>query len=246
MLGAETATAVARTLPGHRERWVPILAVLAVLALLKLGTAVLGITGAVVGTIATIGILAVVTHKGRATLHDLGLSRASLRRGAGWSLGFAAVFAGGFAVTALVAKVVPAVAAWVQSLQVAAPDWDMLALQALVTIPLGTVLIEEIAFRGALPALFGRAGASARRAIVASAVLFGVWHVAPSLSAGVASGAAPGSVVLAVAGTVVFTTASGLGLGWLRHRSRSLLPPMVVHLATNTLGLGLLWFVTLG
>jgi membrane protease YdiL (CAAX protease family) len=77
-------------------------------------------------------------------------------------------------------------------------------------------------------------------------MLFGLWHVAPSLAAATGQGAPAASVVLAVLGTVVFTTASGIGLGWLRHRSRSLLPPMVVHLATNSLGLGLLWFVTLG
>ena len=230
---------------GRLDRWMPILAVLVVLAVLKVATSVFGITGAVVGVLATAGVLAVVTRRGRATLHDLGLSRQALRRGALWSLAFGAVFAAGFGATAVVARVVPAVATWVQSLQVAAPNWDMIALQAFVTIPLGTVLIEEVAFRGALPALLGRAGASTRRAVVISALLFGMWHIAPSVSAGVGSGAAPASVLIAVLGTVVFTTASGLGLGWLRHRSRSLLPPMVVHLATNSLGLGLLWVVTL-
>ncbi len=231
---------------GHRERWMPILAVLAVLAVLKVATSVLGITGAVVGVLATAGVLAVATRRGRATLHDIGLSRAAVRRGVLWSLAFGGVFAAGFAATAAVARVVPAVAAWVQSLQVAAPNWDMIAFQAFVTIPLGSVLIEEVAFRGALPALLGRAGASTRRALVISALLFGMWHIAPSVSAGVGSGAAPASVAIAVLGTVVFTTASGLGLGWLRHRSRSLLPPMAVHLATNSLGLGVLWVVTLG
>lgn len=230
----------------HRERWIPVLAVLAVLATLKVATSVIGLAGAAVGVLATAGVLAVVVRRGRVTLHDIGLSGAALRRGAIWSLGFGALFAAGFAVTAAVARVVPAVSAWVQSLQVAAPEWDTLALQAFVTIPLGTVLIEEVAFRGALPALFGRAGASARRAVIASALLFGMWHIAPSVSAGLTQGAAASSIAIAVAGTVVFTTASGIGLGWLRHRSRSLLPPMVVHLATNTLGLGLLWFVTLG
>lgn len=244
MLGTDAATNVARALPAHRERWQPIVGVLAVLALLKLATSVLGITGAVVGVLATAGVLVVVRHHARLSLHDIGISWHALRRGAVWSLAFGGMFAAGFAAVGLIARIVPTVAAWVSSLQVSAPDWDMVALQALVTIPLGTVLVEEVAFRGALPALLGRAGASARRAIVVSAVLFGLWHVAPSLSAGVASGAPPASVALAVAGTVLFTTVSGIGLGWLRHRSRSLLPPMAVHLATNSLGLGLLWLVT--
>lgn len=243
MVGAAAST-VSHALPPHRERWLPILGVLLVLGGLKVGTAVIGVTGAVVGVLATVGVLA-VTRAGRATWHDLGLSRQALRKGVLWSLGFFTLFAAGFALTALAAKVLPAVADWVQSLQVTAPEPRTMALQALVTIPLGTVLIEEIAFRGALPALLGRAGAGTRTAIVISAVLFGLWHIAPSLTAAMANSTSGTPVWLAVLGTVVFTTASGIGLGWLRHRSRSLLPPMFVHLATNSLGVALLWFLAL-
>lgn len=245
MVGAVTARTVSHALPPHRERWLPILGVLLVLGGLKVGTAVFGVTGAVVGVIATVAVLA-VTRAGRATWHDLGLSRQALRKGIVWSLGFFSLFAAGFALTALAAKVLPAVADWVQSLQVTAPEPRTMALQALVTIPLGTVLIEEIAFRGALPALLGRAGAGTRTAILISAVLFGLWHIAPSLTAAMADTQSATPVWLVVVGTVVFTTASGIGLGWLRHRSRSLLPPMFVHLATNSLGVALLWFLTLG
>ncbi len=245
MLGSALPSAVAPVLPNHRQRWLPIVGVLAVLAALKVGTAVLGVTGAVLGVVATVAVLA-VTRAGRATWHDLGLSLRALRTGLLWAAGFFALFAAGFALFAVAARAVPALTAWVASLQVSAPEPNALALQALVTIPLGTVLIEEVAFRGALPALLGRAGAGTRTAVVGSAVLFGLWHVAPSLSVALEDGASSTPVWLVVVGTVVFTTASGIGLGWLRHRSRSLLPPMMVHLATNSLGVALLWFVALG
>lgn len=244
MVVAATVDADSHASPVHRGRWLPILGVLAVLAGLKVGTAVLGVTGAVVGVVATVAVLA-VTRASRATWHDLGLSRHALRKGVVWSLAFFSVFAAGFALTALAAKVLPAVADWVQGLQVTAPEPRTMALQALVTIPLGTVLIEEIAFRGALPALLGRAGAGTRSAIIISAILFGLWHIAPSLTAAMADTQSGTPVWLVVLGTVVFTTASGIGLGWLRHRSRSLLPPMFVHLATNSLGVALLWFLTI-
>lgn len=243
--GAGSARAVPRAFLDHRGRWAPIVGVLLVLAGLKVGTAVFGVTGAVVGVIATIGVLA-VTRAAQATWHDLGLSPQALRTGLAWSLGFFSLFAAGFALTAMAAKVLPAVAQWLQSLQVATPEPRTLALQAFVTIPLGTVVIEEVAFRGALPALLGRAGAGTRTAIVGSAVLFGLWHIVPSLAAATAGSESGTPVWLVVLGTVVFTTASGVGLGWLRHRSRSLLPPIFVHLATNSLGVALLWFVTLG
>ncbi|MBW1604551.1 CPBP family intramembrane metalloprotease [Streptomyces sp. JJ66] len=53
--------------------------------------------------------------------------------------------------------------------------------QALVDVPLGTVLLEEWAFRGVLPTLlaprYGR-----RRADAMAATLFGLWHVMPSVA----------------------------------------------------------------
>ncbi|MET9258558.1 CPBP family glutamic-type intramembrane protease [Amycolatopsis sp. NPDC004079] len=51
---------------------------------------------------------------------------------------------------------------------------------ALARIQLGTVLIEEIAFRGVLPALLG---ASERwRPVLSASVLFGLRHLLPSLA----------------------------------------------------------------
>jgi membrane protease YdiL (CAAX protease family) len=228
-----------------RGRWIPILGVVLVLATFKVSTAVLGVAGVAAGIVATIALLG-VTRAGRASWHDLGLSRKALRTGLLWSSGFFALFASGFVLTAVAARVVPAVATWLENLEVSATEPRLVALHALVTIPLGTVLVEEVAFRSALPTLLGRVGAGTRTAIVASAVLFGLWHVAPSLTAALDDAGAGLPVWVVVLGTVVFTTTSGIGLGWLRHRSGSLLPAFVVHMATNSLGVTLLWFLTLG
>ena len=51
-----------------------------------------------------------------------------------------------------------------------------LLLDVLVTIPLGTVVVEELAFRGALLGLLRQAMPTAR-AVVACSLLFGLWHV---------------------------------------------------------------------
>jgi membrane protease YdiL (CAAX protease family) len=70
-------------------------------------------------------------------------------------------------------------------------------------------------------------------------VLFGFWHVLPSLHLGSANqGVADtvGTGFLAVAGTVVFTTIGGLVFGELRRRSDSVLASVGVHWATNALG----------
>jgi membrane protease YdiL (CAAX protease family) len=113
-----------------------------------------------------------------------------------------------------------------------------LAYQALVRIPLGTVVLEELAFRGVLPALFARS-MSVRQAVAASSALFGLWHILPALSAAAAndlfSGVA-GRAALA-AGAVGITTAAGVVFCGLRLRSGSVVAPMLAHTATNSLGL---------
>jgi membrane protease YdiL (CAAX protease family) len=242
---ASTVAVVASPLR-ERRPWLLVLGVLAVLAVMKGASVLIGTTGTVaVGVLGALGVVA-VTRMGRLDWHDLGVSRQALRQGLLWSIGFFGLFAGGFALVMLLAHLLPPLAQWVQGLEVQGVVPGSALYQALVAIPLGTVLVEEVAFRSALPALLGRAGAGTRTAIVSSATLFGLWHVAPSLTTALEDPSRNLPVWVVVAGTVVFTTAAGVGLGWLRHRSGSLLPPMLVHLATNSLGVVLLWTLTLG
>jgi membrane protease YdiL (CAAX protease family) len=125
--------------------------------------------------------------------------------------------------------------------------------RTLVAIPLGTVLMEEIAFRGVLPAMFRRRTAPDRngavRADVYAALLFGLWHVLPSLDLTEANPVfadllpGPLGVVAAVVGGVVGTAAAGMGLSWLRNRSGSLAAPAMLHISSNSIGYVLAWLV---
>jgi uncharacterized protein len=81
--------------------------------------------------------------------------------------------------------------------------------RVLVVIPLGTVVPEELAFRGLLLALLGRRH-GVLGGILLSSGLFGLWHVVPSLG--------------------------GALLCWLRLRSGSLLAPILTHWTVNGLG----------
>jgi membrane protease YdiL (CAAX protease family) len=49
--------------------------------------------------------------------------------------------------------------------------------------------------------------------------------------------------VLVVVGAVTITFLAGLVFCWLRLRSRSLIAPIVAHMATNGLALAVAWFV---
>ena len=162
-----------------------------------------------------------VARLGGLTTDELGLSRARVGDGAR---------VGGVAFGAISAVVaIGAVAGALEDDRTDVSAADM-AVRALVVIPLGTVVAEELAFRGALHGLLSRV-TSPRAALAAGSVLFGLWHVAPVWSQG------PATIV----GTTLATTVAGAGFVWLRRRSGSVLAPMLAHLGTNSTTFALSW-----
>ena len=103
-----------------------------------------------------------------------------------------------------------------------------------VYIPLGTVVFEEVAFRGALPALLDPAGRSVARSVVVPAVVFGAWHIV-SGRAFVAAHQHGDQPTGSVRGIVASTTAAGLVLGAARRVGGHLAAPGLMHLTANAL-----------
>lgn len=167
---------------------------------------------------------------------ELGLSRASIGSGLRWGLGVVAVLAAGLAVAVLV----PALHGLLDDDRADVGGWSML-WRVLVVIPIATVLVEEVVFRGVLLGLLQRL-LPAVRALVASAVVFGLWHPLPVWRGGGAGDLGGGSIG-AVAATFVATFAAGLGFGWLRQRSGSLVAPICAHIGTNSLTFAAAWLV---
>jgi membrane protease YdiL (CAAX protease family) len=122
-----------------------------------------------------------------------------------------------------------------------------LAYQVLIRIPLGTALFEEVAFRGVLFGQWQRT-TSLRGAAIGTSVMFGLWHILPTLGRldlNPAGGYAvnwPATVGI-VAGAMVATAAAGLVFVWLRLRSGSLLAPIVAHAAINSSAFLVGWLV---
>jgi membrane protease YdiL (CAAX protease family) len=112
-------------------------------------------------------------------------------------------------------------------------------LDALVLIPVGTVLLEEVAFRGVLWGLLRRARGTGTATVVSS-LLFGLWHALPSLGLASDNQAISGTVgsgksaqVVTVLATMGFTALAGVVFCELRRRSGSLLAPAGLHWAVN-------------
>lgn len=168
---------------------------------------------------ATAGLVLAVRAAGTSA-DDLGLSR--WRVGARWGGGALALTTVGYALAL-------AVPAGRTALAGSVPEGSTpreLAARILVHIPLGTVLCEEVAFRGVLAALAQRQLPD-RRARALTALVFGLWHLSSARRDARAS----------VPGTVLFTGLGGVVLGRLRAASGSVLAPMGLHLGTNGVGL---------
>src|SRR4051794_2687257 len=166
---------------------------------------------------------------------ELALGRDRLAAGCRWALGSIGVVAGVYVVGVLLPLTRPGFL----DVRYHLPLPEALRT-AFVVIPLGTVVLEELAFRSVLWGFLSR-HLREWQVLAATSVLFGFWHVLPALHVGAANqgvadaiGGAGGGLV--VAGTVALTTVGGLVFGELRRRSGSVLASAGAHWATNALG----------
>jgi membrane protease YdiL (CAAX protease family) len=171
------------------------------------------------------------------TWAQLGLGRERLRHGLAWGLGAIAVVGAVYAVGLLLPMT--------RSLFLDSRyhlDTPQALITAFVVIPLGTVLLEEVAFRGVLWGMLRR-HMRVWKVLLMSSLMFGLWHVVPALGSagrGGLTGVLPDigipATVLIVLGTVAFTALGGVIAGELRRRSGSVLASAGMHWATNALG----------
>lgn len=153
---------------------------------------------------------------------QLGLSTAGL--------GLALAIGGVVAVTVVVGGWVPVTRPLFADRRMAGVGALGTGYRALIRIPLGTVLLEEVAFRGVLFALFDRLGPRGW-AVAASSALFGLWHIVPARATLRTNGrSARPAVVTAVVAAMALV---GGGLCWLRLTTGGLAAPALVHAAAT-------------
>jgi membrane protease YdiL (CAAX protease family) len=194
----------------------------------------LGLANAVVG----IAVLSAIVWWAGGTRDDVGLGAGTLWRGTKW----AAALIGIVASVYLVGALLPFTRELFSDTRTGHLAGGEVALKMFVTVPLGTVLLEEYAFRGVLWGLIRRYRGTFA-ATAGSSLLFGLWHVLPSLHLSTQKpaltavfGHSPVGAAVADLGAVLFTSAAGVLFCELRRRSDSLLAPIGLHWATNALG----------
>ena len=157
---------------------------------------------------------------------ELGLARRDVPRGVQAGLAASLVVA----VVLALAVLLPSAESFLDDEVVATDSAAMRWFRPLVRIPLGTVVVEEVLFRSVLFGLIARSRGEVA-AVAATAALFGLWHVVPAWESAEGGAAA---VVGAVVATVAVTTVAGVVFALLRRRSRSVVAPMLTHVATNS------------
>ncbi|KOG10010.1 CPBP family intramembrane glutamic endopeptidase [Streptomyces viridochromogenes] len=197
----------------------------------------------VVVCVTATAVLLLIARWDGLTLTDLGLDAAAVRRGLRW----APVLVGVVLLVLVLLLAVPAGREAFRDARAADLSVGRLLWVTLVRVPLGTVLLEETAFRGVLWAMIRRRRGTAWATAVSS-LLFGLWHLMPSRginrsNAAVASvfGDGPAGVAPTVAVAIAATAVAGVVLCELRRRSGSLLTPMALHWAVNSLGYAFAW-----
>lgn len=177
---------------------------------------------------AMIGVVSSIAVASALTTDELGLTRAALPRGLRY---------GAVAATVIGAAVAAAVLVGVDPTgtigdRAAVTGREML-FQVFVEIPIATVLLEELAFRGVLAGLLARI-ASPGWVLGLTSLAFGVWHVSPNQFTSFADA---GGALATVAGTAV----AGAAFMLLRRRSGSLAAPLLAHWGTNGVAFLVAW-----
>jgi membrane protease YdiL (CAAX protease family) len=222
---------------GRRARLAATVVVVFALAGVNVANHVLGWDTMWLGPVGAVALLAFARWQGL-TWHQLGLARHTHARGIRWGLGVIGVVA----MVYLAGILLPSTRTAFLDARYHLPPAGAL-FTAFVMIPVGTILLEEVAFRSVLWGFLSR-HARMWQVLVASSVLFGFWHVFPAMASATGNEAigsavaalGPFAKVAVVGGTVVFTALGGVLAGELRRRSGSIFASVGMHWATNSLG----------
>jgi membrane protease YdiL (CAAX protease family) len=175
------------------------------------------------------GGLLVIYKLASLNLEDIGLSRARIGTGLKYGLATIAIILIVFLALYLINQNIFSDKRYDQSLHAA-------LISALFIVPLQTVLFEELAFRGIMPALLKNIGAGFWITLITSALIFGLWHIATAPKGNLA-GVSSSSNLLIIGVVFAATASAGAILYFLRYQSDSLVAPISVHWFVNGLAI---------
>ena len=194
-----------------------------------------------------LGVLAVallIARRAGTTWTTMGLRNDRVRRG----VTVGGVVVGVIAVGVVIGIAVPATRELFRDERVIENSTSWVLFQAFVRVPLATALYEEVLFRGIVFGMLIRRRSPLVAGLMTS-VLFGMWHILPTietLDANPGGDVFSGAIGLGVAviGAIAGTTIAGLGFLWIRLYANSTYASVLAHIGTNSIAmLGALFVV---
>ena len=184
-----------------------------------------------------LGVAVAIARHAGANATDLGYRRDRLRRG----LIVGSIVMGVIGVGILIGVALPFTRDFFRDERVTDRSTGTVLFNALIRIPIATAFYEETLFRGVLFGMFARRWAPLWAGL-ASSLLFGLWHILPTIDTLLTNPAGEGidsipEIALALTGTVAGLTLTGFAFLWLRLRANSTVAPVMAHIATNSFAL---------
>jgi membrane protease YdiL (CAAX protease family) len=186
-----------------------------------------------------LGISMLIATRAGTTWTSMGLRKDRAKRGfiiGGVIIGLIAF---GFVVAVAAAAVFPDVRPMFDNTGVVENTTGFVLFQAFVRIPIATAFYEEVLFRGVIFGMLTRRHSPLLAAVITS-LLFGLWHIAPTIADPPNAQLDPNSLLdiakLAVF-AVVGTAPAGLGFLWVRLFANSVWAAVLAHIGTNSVGI---------
>jgi membrane protease YdiL (CAAX protease family) len=115
-------------------------------------------------------------------------------------------------------------------------NYISLLIKMFIILPVSTVILEELVFRGMLFGVIKKQLSVYRSAIISS-ILFGLWHLfSAEYFNGNLLGLELNRTIVSIA-IVLATATAGMFFIWLRVKSESLIAPILVHFSLNATGM---------
>jgi membrane protease YdiL (CAAX protease family) len=178
------------------------------------------------GLLITLGII-VLSIFLEVSLKQMGLEMGTLKQGVITALPFMLTIVGMMGISYLLKPSIFLDTRYDQSL-------SAMLVSILILLPLTTVLLEELFFRGLFFGYLNNAVGQIM-AIIISSTAFGLWHFYTSKSVNL-DGTSISPLFLSM-GVIIVTALAGAFLAWLRIKGNNLISPLLVHWTINATGI---------